>query len=108
MTDTIEIAGREWPVRFTMGALSRFEKRTKVNAFALSDPSKLSSDAAAFLVFCGIAAGCKAEGVEFDGWHAHHDLETLPQVDALSDKSVIEERLANREYWTANALPDPE
>ena len=66
MTDTIEIAGREWPVRFTMGALSRFEKRTKVNAFALSDPSKLSSDAAAFLVFCGIAAGCKAEDVEFD------------------------------------------
>lgn len=66
MIDTIELGGQEWPVRFTMGALSRFEKRTKVNAFALSDPSKLSSDAAAYLVFCGIAAGCKAEGVEFD------------------------------------------
>ena len=78
MTDTIEIAGREWPVRFTMGALSRFEKRTKVNAFALSDASKLSSDAAAFLVWCGIAAGCKAEGVEFD----------VPFADMMEDMTL--------------------
>ena len=66
MLDTIEIGGREYPVRFTLSALSKFEIKTKVNAFALSDPSKLSSKAAGFLVFCGIEAGCKAAGEAVD------------------------------------------
>lgn len=66
MVDTIEIGSKDYPVRFTLGALAKFERKTKVNAFALSDPSKLSSENAGYLVYCGIQAGCKAEGVEFD------------------------------------------
>ena len=66
MTDTIEINGVDYPVRFTLGALAKFERRHKINAFALSDPTKLSSEAAGHLVWCGIEAGCKAEDKEFD------------------------------------------
>jgi hypothetical protein len=61
-----------------------------------------------YVILDGAVIPVDATGAAFDGWHAHHDLESLPQIDALSDESVIEERLANREYWTANALPDPE
>ena len=64
MLDTIEIGGRDYPVRFTLGALAKFERRTKVNAFALSDASKLSSENAAWLVYHGIEAGAKANGEE--------------------------------------------
>ena len=66
MVDTIEIAGKDYPVRFTLGALAKFERKTKVNAFALSDPAKLSSEAAGYLVWFGMQAGAKAEGVELD------------------------------------------
>lgn len=66
MTDTIEIAGREWPVRFTLRALSKFENKFKLNALALSDPAKLSSEAACYLIWCGIEAGAKAEGEAFE------------------------------------------
>jgi len=66
MVDTIEIAGTEYPVRFTLGALAKFERKTKINAFALSDPSKLSSEAAGFLVYCGLQAGAKVDGQELE------------------------------------------
>jgi hypothetical protein len=61
-----------------------------------------------YVILDGAVIPVDATSVAFDGWHAHHDLESLPHVDALSDTSVIEELLANREYWTTNALPDAE
>ena len=45
-------------------------------------------------------------GVEFDGWHAAHDFDYIPQVAALDDPSIIESVLANVDYWQANAIPD--
>ena len=59
-----------------------------------------------YVILDGAVIPITATGVEFDGWHAHHKLESLPQVDALSNRSIIEKQLANREYWIANALPD--
>jgi hypothetical protein len=61
-----------------------------------------------YVILDGAVLPVDAAVVAFDGWHAHHDLESLPHVDALADKSVIEERLGNREYWTVNALPNPD
>lgn len=66
MVDSIEIAGKDYPVRFTLGALAKFEKQTKINALALSDPSKLGSDAACYLIYCGLQAGAKATGDAFE------------------------------------------
>lgn len=45
-------------------------------------------------------------GVEFEGWHAAHDFEYVPQVAALKDSSIIETVLANENYWQSNAIPD--
>ena len=50
----IEINGNEYPVRYSMKALKKFERKAKVNVFSLSDPSKLSAEACAFLCFVGV------------------------------------------------------
>lgn len=65
MVAEIEIDGVERPIRFSLGALAKFEAKTKMHALALSDPSKLGSDAACYLIWCGLQAGAKAEGQEF-------------------------------------------
>jgi hypothetical protein len=49
-----------------------------------------------------------APSICFIGWHARHDLNFVPQVEALSDPDVLKSLLANREYWTANAVREHE
>jgi len=62
----IEINGKEYPLRYSLGALTKFEKRAKVNVFGLSDPGKLSAEACAWLIYVGIEAGCKFEDEDLD------------------------------------------
>ena len=52
----------------------------------------------------GLIIPADAAGVEFEGWHARHNLEFLPQVAALDDPSIIDSLLANPDYWQSNAL----
>ena len=97
MVDTIEIGGVERPVRFTLGALAKFEAKTKINALALSDPSKLGSEAACYLIWCGLQAGAKAEGEEFSMKAGElADVLTLAHVvqafDALSAEIIGEKK----------------
>ena len=54
----IEVNGTEYPVRYSMKALKKFERKTKVNVFSLSDPSKLSAEACDVLCFVGFECGC--------------------------------------------------
>jgi len=61
----IEVNGTDYPVRYSMKALKKFERKAKVNVFSLSDPSKLSAEACAYLCFVGVECGCDFEGVEF-------------------------------------------
>jgi hypothetical protein len=42
--------------------------------------------------------------VRFDGWHSHHDLEYVPQIAALGDRSIVQQVLSNVEYWQRGAL----
>ena len=37
--------------------------------------------------------------IQFEGWHSRHLFGTLPHLAALEDPSVIDEILANKEYW---------
>lgn len=53
----------------------------------------------------GLFIPTDAEGVQFEGWHAKHDLDFVPQVAALDDYFVTENILSNEEYWRSNALP---
>lgn len=61
----IEVNGTDYPVRFSMKALKKFERKAKVNVFSLTDPSKLSADACAYLCFVGVECGCNFEDIEF-------------------------------------------
>ena len=59
-----------------------------------------------YVVIDGSVIPADAKEVEFDGWHAHHEFAKLPQEEARSDKSILDVRLSNREYWTKHALPE--
>ena len=59
-----------------------------------------------YVIIDGTVISAEAKNIEFDGWHAHHKFAGIPQVQALSDRSVLDERLGDRGYWTANALPE--
>lgn len=54
----------------------------------------------------GLFIPTDAAGVEFEGWHAFHDFEFIPQVAALKDSSIIDDILSNEDYWQANAVPE--
>ncbi len=55
-----------------------------------------------YVYFDGAFIPISAAGLEFEGWHAKHLIHYLPQLKAMDDKSVIDDLLANREYWDAN------
>lgn len=82
----IELNGTMYPVRFSMKALKKFERKAKVNVFSLSDPSKLSADACAFLCFVGVECGCDFENIDFDmELNEFEDHITLAQVTQCFD-----------------------
>ncbi len=44
--------------------------------------------------------------LDIEGWHSHHEFAFVPQVAALTDRSIIDNYLANREYWLKTAIDD--
>jgi hypothetical protein len=52
----------------------------------------------------GLIIPTDAPGIRFEGWHSRHDLEFVPQVAALGERTVIDNLLANREYWLSTAI----
>jgi hypothetical protein len=52
----------------------------------------------------GYVIPSNAEGVTIEGWHAHHDLDFVPQVAAMTDPEVRNELLCSREYWQSNRV----
>lgn len=61
----IEIGGRKWPMRATIGAWKRFEDSTGKRVADLQNDE--TTDVALFceLAFHFVVAGCKANGTEF-------------------------------------------
>ncbi|MEZ0386208.1 MAG: hypothetical protein ACAI34_04010 [Verrucomicrobium sp.] len=61
-----------------------------------------------YVILDGNVLPVDARDVVFDGWHAHHEFETLPhaQALALNDASVLDIQLGSMEYWQTQALPD--
>jgi hypothetical protein len=45
-----------------------------------------------------------ARNIAFDGIYASHTLDRLPHVEALANRSVEEEVLANAEYWRSHKV----
>jgi len=42
----------------------------------------------------------------FEGWHARHELERIPQVVALEDRTYLERTLGSQEYWRSRRLQE--
>lgn len=59
-----------------------------------------------YVIIDGRVISVDAKKVSFDGWHAHHELVTLPQVEARSDKSILDAHLGSRPYWSTHALEE--
>lgn len=58
-----------------------------------------------YVYFDGALIPTDADGFEFDGIFASHSLGVVPQVEALSDPSIIEDLLKNANYWHQFAHP---
>ena len=58
----IQVYGKEYPMRITMGAMRRFKRLTD------KDVSQMGADLDLMIVFlyCCVASACNADGVEFD------------------------------------------
>ena len=59
-----------------------------------------------YVTFDGRLIPTDETGLAFDGWHATHKLDFVPQMAALKDKSIIKTILSNVEYWESHALGD--
>ena len=59
-----------------------------------------------YAILDGTVFPADSKAIEFNGWHAHHRFDVLPQRKALHDRSVLEQTLASRHYWQENALPE--
>ena len=63
---TIEIDGVEYPLRYSLRALKKFEHKTKKSVFQFGDTGTMTADAMSWLIYVGIVDGCNFEGIDFD------------------------------------------
>jgi hypothetical protein len=62
----IEIDGVEYPLRYSLRALKKFEQKTKKSVFSFGDAGQMTADAMTWLIYVGIVDGCAFEGIEFN------------------------------------------
>jgi len=46
--------------------------------------------------------------IVIEGMHSYHELNCVPHVAALAEKSILDDTLGNEEYWTENEVPQDE
>ena len=59
-----------------------------------------------YVCFDGVLVRADAASLQYTGWHASHDLDFVPQVQALGEPSILEDILGNIDYWQRNAISD--
>jgi hypothetical protein len=57
-----------------------------------------------YVYFDGYVIPVAADGITIEGWHAHHDLDFVLQVAALSGSEIRDGLLCSREYWQSNRV----
>jgi hypothetical protein len=45
-----------------------------------------------------------AQNVKFEGWHAHHELDVIPQFLAIIQPAVLDESLGAEAYWRSRQI----
>ena len=61
---TIEIDGVEYPLRYSLRALKKFEQKTKKSVFQGGDTGTMPADAMSWLIYVGIVDGCNLADIE--------------------------------------------
>ncbi len=59
-----------------------------------------------YIYFDGEYFPTDAPGINLDGLHAHHDLDFVPQVEAMRNPEARQTILSNKAYWEARKNPD--
>ena len=57
-----------------------------------------------YVYFDGLVIDVEERSIRADGMHARHDLDYVPQVAALTDRSRINWVLQSVQYWESNSL----
>lgn len=89
----MKIDGVDYGYHYPLGVLRRFEKRTKLNVFALGNIEKLSSEAAGYLVYYGVKAWADREGEPFN--YTYEEL--LDKVSLVDVQEAIVELFGEQE-----------
>jgi hypothetical protein len=61
-----------------------------------------------YVYFDGYVVPVTADGIEIEGSHARHELDFVPQIEAMSDQRVFDGVLCSREYWQSNRVERPD
>lgn len=82
MKKEIEIAGKRYPVRVTMGALVRFRQ---MQGKEVSEMDENSSEDVCAYVYCILVSACNADNVEFGyDFLSFCDIVDLPKINEVS------------------------
>lgn len=54
-----------------------------------------------YVYFDGIYVPTDAAGIRLEGWHTHHNLKFVPQVEAMRNPEIRDTVLSNTAYWEA-------
>ena len=78
---TIVIDGVEYPLRYSLRALKKFEQKTKKSVFAFGDAGQMTAESMAWLIYVGVVDGCSFEDIEFN--------KTLADIEPFVDLSHV-------------------
>ena len=54
----------------------------------------------------GWVFGIDMTDFRFEGWHARHEILSIPQYAALTDPSILDQTLGSREYWQQRRIEE--
>jgi hypothetical protein len=86
------IDDKDYGYHYPLKVLRSFEKKSKLNIFALGDVAKLSAENAGFLVYVGVKAWADREGEDFT-----YSFEEFLDLVSLSDVTEAMEHLLGSE-----------
>lgn len=99
MTKTIQLAGEEWPVRMTLGAMNKFDNKFKaegITSLNMHGAPNQRIDHMAHLMLYMIQAGLKSEGddrkIDIEWIHNNVEMDDLKQFTETFEGETNEEK----------------
>lgn len=84
----IQIAGKEYPCRLTMGAMVRFKERTGIDLPTMKQ-DEMDFSRLMMLMYCCLVSACRVDAVE------HPFDEMIDMADQITPEDMLEWQQAN-------------